>query len=139
MPAVSELDDLLALGQVMDEWGGNVKNRLSVLPKLALAFNVLAARAFGGKDAQYSALDESAYQVLKKNGLDRNNEARDRATLEKALRMRDTHIRVMSRTSSAQTLVAAFSKRPDNLATLVDTAEQHQLRGIAKLLKKSFG
>lgn len=139
MSASSDLDDLLALGKVMDEWGHTVKGNLTVLPKLALAFNMIAARTFGGKEAQYGALDESAYQVIKKNGLDGDNAARDRATLEKALRMRDSHVRIISRTTGDKSLAAAFAGRPESLAALRATAERHQLRGIARLLKKSFG
>lgn len=139
MSASNDLTDLLALGAAMDDWGNAVKDQLPLLPKLALAFNMIASRTFGRHDAQYGALDESAYQIIKKNGLDTDNQARDRAALEKALRMRDTHVRIIARTTSRRTLAAAFSAKPDNLAEMIATAEQHQLRAISTLLRKSFG
>lgn len=133
MTSHEDIKNLLELGQAVDAWGENIKDDIPKLACTALVFNALSERAFKKPDNQYTALDESAYQVLQKKGINPEQADKQLAALKKTLASRDKNIRLITTFMRAQK-AKSYMPETENNEKLKKLAQQYQFKGIQKLL-----
>lgn len=131
-----QLEELMELGHVVDAWGESIHANPPKLSMIALVLNQLAKRAFTSAKNQYGALDESAYQVLKKKGVDETRLKTQFAAAQKSMKYRDSNLRVLSKFMSAKK-ARSYLPRIEDAQRLKDIADRNGLKGMKKLLSNS--
>ncbi len=132
----TKLTDLLTLAKFTDDWGLAVKGKVSTLAFVGiLGRKVIMDRI--QPQSVYTALDESAYQVVK-NGKSTKPHSEQVEAIRKALKNRDTNTKIIGIFNRASFAVHDFGDKKyshEELSTLQATAERENLRGLGSLVK----